>query len=877
MRLPSVPTKAVVDHLNTIYFKNVWNATDDRGRSNFRLYKAAERLQTGAVPVGQSVVGLPTTDAVYAVYKTTYRGLSRYSSLPDDQWVTDTYLLEKFAVTLQVYSGEGRTYPTGKVYLRYIPILDTVLVAVDKQLTSKCIGASFPDLYMTFYKDTTRNTPVVSNTYIVSTLVGSTTSPSTVTTLVNQANNTYPNKTMVSVNGWIYHPTQIPTLVNNDVVNIISDPDIVGYCDINVDDNLTGYYSERYGEYREVLHVPKVLNPNNTIITTDSLTFVVIDTATNKGVLGQRVNPHAIESVTHNDFSVARTTIQSLSNALGASTVKIRLFVRLATNPNYLRSDVNRMKDLYSLPDTEIKAQLMGTADIQITEWQAQNVEKSKFIDLTYNFKSSLSSTIIEDFSEAVGYYDLASTLGQQMRFYTYKGAEVHIVKPARLYGYTCNAVVYANGLKVPETKFRISNYSDKTFTLGFTADSGVTIGDRIGVYIAEYDLREIISFNPTSVDKTIVLDNDDYELFEVKTFSSAVNVWEGSTTKGYKRVPKGSAEYSVEQNSDGTFTYTAKTKNLNKHFYCVPKYGMNNAVYEIDQVINDKDPVIINLEVSHNSTFIPMFGYTTLEAYLNGHRLVDGVDYEVKYTKDEDGYILQNVLCVSNNDYLNLEGGLNLLEVTIHGDIVVSEDKGYVFNNHLYRTAMPMIYAPSSSRVFVKGKLQEVVHESGNVLTTSTNTDNGAPYLHQCTLAYGATKLMDAISPSEEISLRGRIEHVLGIIPPDVPDTILIEHLHALHSPFLAKIVSDVGDEVISIVDEPRNDTFVKQFSHYSPILDRDPTIGNNAFVDRRFVSIAAHYTNYAVQDPEQMMRLQRLINLVLNPSELSIKEVLL
>lgn len=878
MRLPTVPTKAVVDHLNTIYFNQVWNAPDDHGRSNFRLTKAAKRIQTGAVPVGRSMVGLPTIDAVYAVYKTTYRGLNRFSSLPENTWVTDGYLFEKFNVSIQAYDGFGRVCATGKVYLRYIPVVDQVLIAIDKTITSKCTGKSFPDLYMSVYKDTSRSTPMVTSSFVISTFVGSTTTPSIVSSLISQAYTNFPLGTFISVNGFIYDQTHIPTLEHGDVVDIVSDPDVVGVCEVIVDDNLTGYYSEKYNEYRELIHVPKSINPTNIIITTDTLTFLVIDTNSHKGVLGHRVNPHAIESVTHNDFSVSRTTIESFASSLGASSVKIKLFVRLPTNPNYLNSDVNRMKDLYSLSDTTIVDQLMGRAIPQIEEWKSKNLEKSTYINLLYQFSGFPSSTILDDFEKAVGYYSLASTLGQQMRFYTYTGSQVYIIKPARLFGYQCTAVVYNDGRKVPEGEYEISDYSDKLFSLGFTQNSGVSIGSRIAVYIAEFGLREVIPFNPTSGQPSIVVDNEDYELYQIFAYSEAKPVWEGSRTAGYKRVPPGASEYSTTVNENGSVTYTSKTKNLNKHFYLIPKYGMTNATYDISEQVQDIKPILLDLKMINDvEDYIPMMGYQTLEVYLNGFRLIDGVDYEVKPIEGDFGDTLQNFLAISNYDYLNLEGGENIVEVVSHGDKIVSEDKGYVINNHLHRTSLPMIFSPSSSRTFVHGKLQEVIYENGNVLTTGSDVEEGAAFLSQHMLAYGAQKLMHAFSPTEEINFRGRVEHVLGIVPPTYPDEVIVEHLYALYSPFLAQIVSDVGNGVITIVNEFRNDMFLKQFSPYSLILARDPIIGNNPLIDRRFVTLAAHYGNYGVEDPEQMFLTQRLIDLVFNPSELSIKEVLL
>lgn len=878
MRLPSVPTLSVVDHLNTTYFNRVWSEADESGQSNFQLVKAAQRIQTGAVPVGLSVVGLPTTDAVYAVYKTGYRGLNRFAKLPDDVWVDDTYLFDNYAVSVTAYTSGGRVCPTGNIYFRYIPLRDEVLVAINKMYTNKCTDVSFPELYMSVYKDTTRASPIVTQTIIVNTFPNSTTTIATVQALITTARVQYPHGTTVAINGWIYDPLHLPTLVHDDVVVITSDPDIVGYCDVTVDDNVTGYHSDMYNGYREIIHLPKSLNPNNILLTSTNLSVLVVDTTTLKGVFGHRIDSHALESITHNDFSIGRVAVESFTTALGATNVKLRIYVRYPTEPNYLRDDVNHLSDLYSLSDQAILNQLTGVSTTQINEWRAANLESSTLLDLLYRFVGFDETDSISRYVQAMGYYDVAAVLGQQMRFYTYQGSEVQISKPARLYGYTCKALVYVNGRKIAEDQIGLSNYSSKTFLLGFKIGSGVSIGDRISVYICEEGSRTPVLYNPTSGNPACILESEDYALYQIMNYSPSLPVWKHTTSLGYKSFPISSADYTVLLKSDGTFEYKVRSQHYGKHFYLVPKIGLIVQTYDITTQVHNKQPIILDLKTQNAlGADIPLFGYNTIEVYLNGLRLTEGLDFECKPFKSVDDAILQNLLVISNSDYLDLEGGENKVEVVIHGDKVISQDSGYVIDNHLHRTTAPMIWVPSSGRVFVNGLLIESVQANGNVLTSVTSVPDGANFLIQYMLSYGAEKLISPISPNADINLRSRIDHVLGIVDPSYPETVVIDRLLALYSPFLAQIVSDVGNGIISIVDEPSSDRFLRQFKAYAPLLDRDPTIGSPSLVDRRFVSLAAHYANYSITDSQQMIRVQRLISLVLTPGELSIKEVLL
>lgn len=879
MRLPAVPSKHMVDHLNATYFHQIWNAPHDRGRVNLGLRKSTIRVSTGAVAIGLSVVGLPTTDSAYAIYQTGSRAFEQILDFPTDSWVKAQDFLHSEDMFVLAYGTSGRTFPSSQIYLRYLPTINQMLVACSITYTKKCLGELYPDLYLTLYQDTIRATPIIESLYTVGTMLSSATPPANVAAAIAAAKLQSPYGTLVIVNGWVYDAANIPTLVNGDIVQVLADPDIIGYVDTTVDDNETGYYSDLYQEYRELIHIPKALNPNNVILTTDALTALVFDPVTRKGVLGHRVHPHAIESVTHNDFSMSRTALSGFSQSLDALSVKVRVYVRLPIESNRLTDDVNHLRDLYALNDTKIVQQLLGLASPQIGEWKAQLLEASSFLALLYKFDRQSIDQALSVYIAAMGYYDVASVLGQQMRYYTYKGAEVAIIKPARLFGYPCQALVYADGLKVPEGSYTVTNDKSQSFLLGFKPGSQVVEGSRIAVYILEEGYRTPVPFTPSEEDPALILDSGDYSVYIQKDYDTPQPVWKNSVGSGFKLIPPGTADYVVTTNSDGSSTFTFRMKHFGSSFYLIPKYGMVTAVYDLTDTVTQKSPIVIGLTTTDNfGDILPILGYQSMEVYLNRHRLIEGLDYEIQPIEDADGYTLQNLLAVANGDYLDLEGGINQLEVCVHGDKIVSEDKGYAIEGHLYRADLPIIFSKSSTRTFVRGILKEEVSEIGNVATVAGDLDNGAPFLMQHMVAFGVGKLLANFSPNQDINLRSRIEHVLGIELPTFPETMIVDHLHALFSPFLAQIVSDVGNGVITITDEPRDEAFLRQFKGYDTLLDRDPLVGpRNDLIDRRFVTLAAHYDNYAVDDPTQMMLIQRLTTMSLTPSELSIKEVLL
>lgn len=879
MKLPSVPSLSLVNHLNESYFDELWNATDDRGRANFQLDKITTRLSIGSVFVNLSVVGLPAAGKVYAVYQVPYRSFGRFIKLPPHRWITDSEVLDTQDIQLSTYAASGRLCPGGSVHLFYDPINSSVLVAVSYQYVLKCIGEVYPDLIMTVYKDTTRNTPIITELYTVNTNVVSTSTPAIINSAISAARTRYPNGTTVVIDGYVYSPANLPTLLNGSVVEIISDPDIVGYTDITVDDNITGYYSNEYGEYREVLHIAKSVNPQNVILTNDVVDVVIFDLVTGRGVYGHRADINALTSVTHNDFSMSRSVLQAFMNALESTSIVVRIYVRFPTSSIYLTDDVNHISDLYSLPDNLIQQQLTDNSSNQITEWSAAHLEQSAYLDLFYRFNGFNASLILQKFIEAIGYYEIAGTLAECIREYTYAGTVVEVAKPVRLYGIPCTAMVYSNGRKIPNSYINILDISNESFLISLDELYYVTVGSTITLYIIEDDTRLPVVFNPTVLAPSIVLNNDDYNLYLIENYIPPKLIWKDSAQKGYSLVDLNPLRYSVTENTDGTFTYTVRNSLLGKNYYLIPKYGMTTSEYMLDSIIDGQEPIILSLRVTNSQNqLIPLFGYTTVEVYINGYKLIEGMDYNIEILYGDNGDVLQTLLVVSNADYLDFVRPDNILEVVSHGDLIVSRDTGYAISNTLFRNSDLTLFDENCTRVFVHGRLLNNAAQSGNIITTTQTLEDGAPYVLEYTIPYGVRKLLKNFSPLSDNNLKLRIDNVLDLQPPVYPENIVVDRLYALYSPYLTQIINDVISGALIIRNEIAVPDFLAQFDSYLIIKDTDPTLGiANTLIDRRFVTLSVCYRNFYVADPQQMLMIRRLITLLHTPTPLTINEVLI
>lgn len=874
MRLPALPSLSVMNHVNETYFSTLWNAPLDHGRVNFRLIKAQTRIQTGAVSLGLSVVGLPTTDKVYAVYKVGTATLGKFLVFLNERWTTDAAILKQNSVSLEFYTDGGRVIPPSTIYLRYDEEKDIVLIAIPTLYTKASTGRSYPDLSATIYFDTSRNSPTQTNLYQVTNQ-----NRDNVTLILNSYRQNYKASTRFLINGFFYDADHLPSLDIGDLVTTIYDPDIIGYCDISVDDNQTGYYSNLYGEYREVLHIPKVLNPNQYIITTDTLYSIIYNPSTYQGVLGHRLDTHALEPISHQDYSMSRTVLQAFQNSLGAQNTIVRLYVRYATNPLSLEGDANRLNDLYALSDNEIKQQLIGLSSHQINEWKAAHLEQSSFLDLIYRYTPFIDNDILARYANAVGYYDLASTLSQTMKYYTYQGGDFVVTKPVRLAGIDCDVMIYANGRKILQENIIRVHQDERQITLRLSNNTHIPLGTRLGIYVTEDNPAIPTLFTLTAQKRFIRLDSDDYQVIRIFNYTNPKSIWQGQVSKGYAFLNPSPGDYTVVNNNDGTATYTFSSKYDNQSFYLIPNYGLISLTYSLDPYLLNKQPLIFPLfRRDATNTLITLVEDSSIELYLNGYRLVEDVDYRLNKIEGDNQDLLQLLVEISNQDYLDLNNSGNVLEIMIHGDQLASRDRGYVIQNLLHRTAPPMIWSKSCGRAFVRGRLIENVNETGNIVVSSENLTDGALYLLEWTLPYSVKKLLNQISPVSDLNLRGRIDTVLDTIQPVYPDYVQIPHLHALYSPYLAQVTYDVAQGLFTIADDPINDSFLNQFSSYDFLKSSDPILDTqNLYIDRRFVTLAAHYVNLTISNPQQMRLLQKLIQLTLTPSELAINEVLI
>lgn len=867
MLLQDTPSYALLHRLNTLGYRDLWVNNRVHLKSNHRLTAISTRYVMSSFSTDDQQIFLPTSTAC-RVYQTDSNIFFGTPALPDQTWVDSVTCATTYGLDLVTYSKEGRLCDPSSVWIYFDPYGGSVFVCVDVTSLLLTTGSDQPTLYQTMYLTDGRAAPTITAFTLTASTAGSPdpTQLAKLNTAIAASISLSQAGTVVIVNGYPYPSDMIPAFNSGDHVVVTCDPTVTGSFDITIDDSKTGYFSTKYAEYREIIHVPKALNPNNVILSDAELTVMVYDPNTKKPVYLHRVQDNTIKQITHNDFTISRAVVNTFRDSMNAAVVNLRVLFRFPNRVRYLKDDVSHIIDLYTLPDTDIIPIMTGNKDISVPEWTAVSLETSGLIALEENFPSTIDSTILDTYVKALGYYRTAALISQSHTRYILTGSAIGVKKPLWLTGLPCACTVYANGIKIPDVNVRVADRDACSFYLSVDISDTVPLGSVIDVDICEGDDRIATTFVPQTESLSITMDSPYYDVYVRNTMSVPMTTVSGTTSYVYKPLAESSTAYHVTQTADGyVFTFNSVYRN----YTCIlsPRTGRQCITIDMDKDIATKRAFTYTLyNTTTSGDAVPLMGTPHLSVYINGHRLVPDIDYEYIPSLTNTSSIVSTDLVISNQRYVNLTGTGNLLEVVVDSSIVVTQDIGYNRGNVFVRSWTPEMWDDATSRLFNCGQLVSPVIDNGAYLTTTSSVRDGSPFLSEWLLPYGVQLLLVAYTPDTDIALRKRIDSYLMKDVPVAPEFIHLYDSYSLYSPYIATVINAVIAGTFTAVDDPSDTLFLSQFAQFDYIKDRDPVIlANNPYIDRKLVDIAPHYVDYTVTDATQLRIVRRLIALTL------------
>jgi hypothetical protein len=265
-----------------------------------------------------------------------------------------------------------------------------------------------------------------------------------------------------------------------------------------------------------------------------------------------------------------------------------------------------------------------------------------------------------------------------------------------------------------------------------------------------------------------------------------------------------------------------------------------------------DKWEPIFGLESFRSD--VPFIGEFKAIPYLNGHALIEGIDYNIISIKDPavtDGsaHVTGTELVITNALYLKESD--NNLEVIITRNRTIGEYAGYLTSD---------IITPYGSNPFWFDNLSILTIDGHHAMNTSTkfgqvsvdmddyrdgavcNTRTHVPKTAQLTL----DKYGDATQDEERML---QLVRYFGEPNPTGPPILLMTHSHRIVSIFLATVIHAQLNGDIDLIYDPDPAAIEAQLFAYAHIKEHDLVFTEDSVIELAYIDVQTTYVETIVE----------------------------
>ena len=861
----SISTDSAVRVLTAFCFGNIWNSPNTAFRGNYGLKQLSARVMSGGVFVGNTKVSqLPP--GAFMVYSIPARILLDRAKLTID-WVTPQEIAANNRVLMSFYNSDGVMVPYSQIYLSVALNRDYVLVAISVNgFTSSGVGTQ-DSIYMTMYSDEQRSTDLGIQSFIIPQASFSFDPTSLILQTTAQIKSllvTHPTA-MVYVNGFEVDPTVAGfTITPNSYIDVVYDDDIFGMYDVPLDTGKYNYLSTLYAQTRIVLHTPKAVNPENYLITQDGVTVHIRDANSNRGLYYNRIGDNAIQQVTHNDLSIGDTETLAIRDTLKASQYYARVRIRRKPIGHKLILDRSVIGDLYALNDADIVQFLTGHGSAEMPFWTATFLEASEFVNLMYNTPTATDSSALDQYINALGYFEVAAILTNNHQSDVWNGVGALYRKPTLLSGVAVTPLVYANGQKVNGDDIAVVDYDGLQMDVSVKNPCGLVAGAHVDVVMLAGDEPDIIRAEIAQGGSQIALASSDISIYQEVPLDTPVKSLRGPLSVGYKVITPSDQTYAIYQNSSGGYYASFAPQMFGLTVVVVPNTFVTRRSTDLAPLFTTGQALTVSpIWAARDGTIIPPMGYAAVEVYLNGFRLVEDVDYRiVPLTAATDTATVVGLdIAICNQEFLDTGGGPNRAEVILHTTPHITNDIGYSVENIMARGGRPSIWDPKVSRLFVRGRLTYTPKDMG-VYFQGDKVENGSPFIMSTLINADVKALLSSYGSALDGDRIVTVDNYLGRQTPQRPPLVVYTSQYKLYSPFLAQIAHDLSVGKLIAADDPSAGTFMAQFAAYAHLRELDPIMNYGASrIDISACALSGSYASLTVSDYIGHKVMQKLV----------------
>ena len=882
----TIASNVVLRALNRYLFETTWSAPNDECGVNLQLYPVGEVFQTNTIILGTSSIPLPAVGQQYAVFWASYSFFQDSLIIPSNTWVATDQLGNAFGTLFHVYSETGLILPKAAVYIYHSLYSNTVYIAVVKAPLLKIVGiAAWSQLYLSIYRYSSQTpSPLTIHSYQVAAMNGRlSVTAGTVTTASTNAFAACPYGTFVYVNGYDHPPGSALTLSPGDYVDLYTDTTVFGIYTVDLTSTTTGYFSSVYQVYKQVLHCPKAVNPTKLVTTTELLTLTARRNTDQVGCFIHRNEKNGVTQITHTDIGINTDIVNAYRTSLGSADISIE--VRLRSHGNTLIRDAGYIEYLYLCSDAQILTFLIGQGDPSLPFWTAAALEQSAYITDMGDTPALISAQTLTNYVDSIGYYTVISALCRHDKTLTIDALPVTAIsirKPLVLAGMPAYPLVYLNGTKLRDTQVDYANARRDKIVFSLTPDVYAEVGQTLTVELLESGVSIPTLFTPSSTIPSVTVPFGSVLVYQVNTLANPVTGYQTAGTASYAPilVPGSGTVVTAAPAAAGGTTLTFQSTAYGT------TYLIQNAVYsrtyglDITGQVTGGTPLHIELTTlcTDNTTVVPLLGYQTLAVYLNGRRLIGGIDYAANPLTDTSGNVAVAQLLLCNRSLLALTGS-NYLEVIAHTSTEIIHTVGYVANNMLNVQNNTELWYAGLTTAFAGGSLLVNPTDTGDAIIPASPVANGEPFLLTAAIpSYVAAVLSGVTSAADDQRIATINTFLNGQPTINNVNALIIPSSWQLFSPYLTAIIHDASQSgtIIEYSNDPVSALFQAQFSAYNYLLTNDPTVATaSSSVDLRYCDVFPVYKTVNVPDLNTYTILRRLATMMLSPDSDTLGEI--
>lgn len=854
--------RACAELINTYLFSKVWNEPVSEYRSNIVPNKLTARSVVGSFATTEGRIPLPTDREAYFVWSVGTDELRISLDFPDKTWVRTDECITTYRTKFDFYTVKGEMFHKCGVYLRYNANRRILFIAAPKHMLYKCTAIDTitnNQVFLTTYFDS----DIVNNIKIVSFRMTTIDSVSAevnyqqeIDRILLNANN---GTVTIFKNGIEVTQGGAPVLSYNDYFDVIVDENIEFAFDVDLvtRHESPAYLSTRDDMWKQLIHIPKHLNPENRVYTSDTCDFYIRrdEGEMPYGLYMHRVAKASVTQVTHNDFGISLMVIDAYRDYLDEQEVTVHVVVRRHDKDNVLIREANYIQLLYvdDHDDQRIIDILCGLGPANIPWWRADNLEDAPYVKMLFDTPNHmrLDGALMDSYINTLGYHQVINLLCQRsLDTVVTKGFNNTLVlsKPMLYAGYEVYPLVYLNGRHVNFNQVSYYNTPDNHIFLTIDKDIVTRVGDVISVvfYLSSNNTCKIFTLDSDTLEVSVPYkDPLVYELLPNTDRESVIGA-NGVYNSGYHLVDSGDNVFTSTTDSTGNSRLIFNSSYIGGVFVIQNRYATYRLSTDVTEQVLSGESIVINLETVDNETEMraPILNHESVSVFYNNQYLVDGVDYTVLTNVDKAKHTCSVELVIQTMDHY--QENRNAVDILVNQDIIRDNSIGFMLGDKLYDDSPINLQYSNTTTIHVNGLLERNSINKGNyTLLPSGKYPSGSIWEIQTAVPKVISDFIAHYSSKNDDDRLEIMNEYFSQLADKDPDVIVLDVKHRIYSVFLNEVIAQVLAGNVNVVIDPDNYRLELALSGYKHIRDIDIIYRG---LDQRFIDYYPQYINQEI-----------------------------